>query len=283
MTALAAIVAAGCAALSPAADRITLADLAPAFPGLHFRAPETPVSYAPAPGVRRIFRAAELTRLAVRFNLDAVPQSELCFERRTMTPDPARMREAMLRALPAARIEILDYSRQPAPEGEFEFSAAGLRRTSAGAVWAGSVRYSGSRHFPVWAKVKLAVPSRRVVAAADLPRGRVLDAADLRVEELDTLPAGSCATEIEQVAGRSLRRTVRAGAPIETAWLEIPKEVNRGDVVRVEVRSGGTLLEMEGRAEASGAIGDTIPVSNPSSKKVFRARIEGKGKVSVGL
>ena len=97
------------------------------------------------------------------------------------------------------------------------------------------------------------------------------------------MPRESLATSIDQAAGRLLRRSLRAGTPIQTSWLEMPKEVNRGDKVRVEVRSGSAHLEMEGRAEASGSVGESIPVSNPASKKAFRARIEGKGRVSVGL
>jgi hypothetical protein len=36
------------------------------------------------------------------------------------------------------------------------------------------------------------------------------------------------------------------------------------------------------RPKASGAVGETIPVRNPESHKRFAARVEGKGRVSVG-
>jgi flagella basal body P-ring formation protein FlgA len=47
------------------------------------------------------------------------------------------------------------------------------------------------------------------------------------------------------------------------------------------VRDGGALISLEARAEASGSRGDMIPVSNPASHRRFRARVEGKGRVSV--
>ena len=39
--------------------------------------------------------------------------------------------------LPAARIEILDFSRQPAPDGELVFPSAGLRQGPDGGYWSG--------------------------------------------------------------------------------------------------------------------------------------------------
>ena len=49
----------------------------------------------------------------------------------------------------------------------------------------------------------------------------------------------------------------------------------------VAVHDGGALVSLEARAEASGSRGETIPVSNPTSHRRFRARVEGPGRVSV--
>ena len=72
-----------------------------------------------------------------------------------------------------------------------------------------------------------------------------------------------------------------AGEAIRAVWLEAPKLVVRGDTVQVQVQRGGARLELEGRAEASGSAGETIPVLNPLTHRRFRARVEGKGRVSV--
>jgi len=58
--------------------------------------------------------------------------------------------------------------------------------------------------------------------------------------------------------------------------------VLRGDTVTVEVFNGAAHLELQGLAQGSGAMGDTIAVLNPDSHKQFPARVEGKGRVSVG-
>ena len=284
MTPLAAFALAGCLAVGPGADRITLGDFAPAFPGVQATLPETPVAYAPAPGVRRVFRLPELRSMAAHLKLAWVPQNEICFERPLAPLDDAQILDAMRRALPQARIEILNRSRFPVPQGEIEFPASGLRQTPAGGLWNGSIRYAANRRTQVWARVKMLSPSMRVVAAQDLPPEKPLSAAQLRLEEGSGLQAADAfPSSIDQVAGKVLRRSVRAGTPLRSQWLGGAKEVNRGDTVRVEVRSGGARLETEGRAAAAGALGETILVLNPATRKSFRARVEGKGRVSVGL
>ena len=55
----------------------------------------------------------------------------------------------------------------------------------------------------------------------------------------------------------------------------------RGETVQVEAVRGAARLKLEGVAEASGAIGETIPIRNPVSNQRFQARVEAKGKVLV--
>jgi flagella basal body P-ring formation protein FlgA len=284
MTSLAALAVAGCLAVDAGSDRITLGDLAAAFPGFAADAADTPVAFAPAPGVRRIFPLSELRRLGARLAVAAAPERELCFERPLAPLDPASLLEAMRKSLPGARIEVLDYSRAPAPRGQLEFPPGALRRGSAGAQWNGSVRYAGQRRFAVWARVRVTQRASRVVAAVDLKPGRPVEASQLRTESRDEMPgAEAFAASGDQIAGRVALRPVAAGTALRAQWFAAPPEVSRGDKVKVEVWSGGAHLEVEARAEASGTTGQTIPVRNLDSQKRFFARVLGKGKVSVGL
>jgi hypothetical protein len=65
------------------------------------------------------------------------------------------------------------------------------------------------------------------------------------------------------------------------AKVRITADVNRGEMVHVEVRSGAALIAFEAQAQSSGAAGQTITLLNPISKKRFPARIEGRGKAFV--
>jgi hypothetical protein len=60
-----------------------------------------------------------------------------------------------------------------------------------------------------------------------------------------------------------------------------PREVERGDPVRVEVASGGVLLGFEAAAETAGRVGESVLVKNPATGRRFRARVESKGKVTI--
>ncbi len=71
-----------------------------------------------------------------------------------------------------------------------------------------------------------------------------------------------------------------------TVWARVkleapPREVERGEVVAVEVRSGSALLKFDGTAESGGKTGDVVPVRNPANGARFRARVVAKGRVSV--
>jgi hypothetical protein len=66
------------------------------------------------------------------------------------------------------------------------------------------------------------------------------------------------------------------------ARVRIPNDINRGDIVQVEVRSGAAVLELDAQAQTSGVAGQTVSLLNPVSKKRFQAKIQGPGKAVVG-
>jgi flagella basal body P-ring formation protein FlgA len=281
MMPLAAFALAGCLAVGAGSDRILAGDLAAGFPEWAAVPPETPLALAPAPGVQRVFRLPELRRLAEPWNLSPVPGREFCVTRPVAVLTAGRLLAAMQNVLPAAHVELLDFSRLPAPEGELVFPVSGLRQGPAGGYWSGYVSYGGNHRFTLWARVKVMVASARVVAAQDLKPGLALDAALVRVETREEVPATGFVGTVEEVAGKVPRRAIAKGTALRAEWLEPAKVVLRGETVQVEAVRGGARLNLECIAEASGAIGETIPIQNPVSKQRFRARVESKGKVVV--
>ena len=281
MIPLAAFALAACIAVQTSSDHILAGDLAATHPEWSAVPADTPLALAPAPGVRRILGVAELRRLAQRWNLEIAPDHEVCVTRPAAPVDPSRMLSAMHNALPEARIEILESSRQLAPEGELEFPVAGLRQAPAGGYWTGYVRYAGKQRFALWARVKVLVAVARVVAAETLPAGAPAEASQLRLETAEELPSVGYARDIGEIAGRLPRRTILVGTALRADWFEAPKAVRRGETVQVKVMQGGAHLNLEGVAQASGAVGDTIPVENPQSHRRFTGRVAGRGQVEV--
>jgi flagella basal body P-ring formation protein FlgA len=119
-----------------------------------------------------------------------------------------------------------------------------------------------------------------VVAAHDLRAGQRLAAADFRLEA-DAAPRDSRPRSIEELSGRRLRRSVRAGAAVRVEWTDLPPDVARGETVRVEVRCGAAMLAFDARAEGSGTAGQTVALVNPRTRKRFQARVEGPGRVLI--
>jgi flagella basal body P-ring formation protein FlgA len=281
MIPLAAFALTACLGVGAASDRIFAGDLAAAFPEWATVPPETPLALAPAPGVQRVFRLPELRRLAQFWNVVPLPEQEFCITRPVQVSTSSRLLAAMQRELPAARIEILDFSRQPAPDGELVFPSAGLRQGPDGGYWNGYVKYAGNRHFALWARVRVLSAVTHVIAVVDLKPGLIVDAAQVRSETREEIPSPGFTATIEEIAGKVLRRSVTAGAALRSEWLEPPKAVLRGETVQVEAINGAAHLKLEGMAEASGVIGEIISIWNPDSKHRFPARIEAKGKVLV--
>ncbi len=277
----------GCIAVE--GERVLARDLAAAEAAFAGVPPETAFGWAPAPGARRLLQGADLIRRAAPHQLNLAAGASFCVVRPLEPLSRERLLAAMRASIPQAeaRIEVVEFSGFLVPPGELEFPAGGLSRPPARdpgrpVLWRGHVRYGERRRLPVWARVRIAIPATFVAAGSAMRAGEVVEAGRLRLQSAEVFPfAEPVASLIEQAAGRRLRGAVAAGAPIPLRLLEAPPEVGRGELVRVQSSSGGATVAITARAESSGSTGDTVVVRNPESGKRFRARVEGKGAVSV--
>ena len=263
------------ACLQVTGTRVLAADLALAAPEFGALPAGTELAHAPAPGARRVLHTAELARLAARQGLKLERATEVCLEHPTAPLEG----EALARAMPldGARVEVLDFSRLPAPRGRIVFPRQALQRSG---LWRGYIEYAAGRRFSIWARVKIAARVERAVAKEDLRPGRPVEAAQVRVESSEGFPDPEAAS-LEQVVGRALRRRIPAGRPIPLSALAPARDVQRGELVRVEVASSAARLAFTARAESDAAHGQPVRVRNLESGKVFTARAEGKGRVKV--
>jgi flagella basal body P-ring formation protein FlgA len=278
--------AAPCAAA--AHDPITAGDLAALVPAFGPLPPEAPIAPAPAPGARRVLRSFELRSLAKSYSLELASFDDLCFEWPMEPLDRDRLLEAMRSALPypETHVEILNTSLQPVPRGRIEFRREDLGTPAAAgrgpAIWRGNVVYGASGRFSIWARVLVSARLPRIVAVETLRRGKPIAPADVRVEYSESFPVpGDLAAGIDQVSGRIPARSIAAGSEVHLSQLLAAADINRGDLVEVEVRSGGTRLAFAARSESQGRSGELVALRNLSSNKVFQARVDGRGKASV--
>jgi flagella basal body P-ring formation protein FlgA len=269
-------------------DRILASDMAKAVPAFAALAADVPLGFAPAPGARRVFGEQEIARLGARYGIEARARGG-CFERATELLTEARVAGALRAAIgnETARIEILDFSRYPAPRGELRFPASPASVPPPSPrplplLFRGRIEYGEKRSVPVWAKARITVQGKRAIALQDLPAGRPVADTQVEIVDAELCPFSEVSFgSASEIAGRLLRRSVPRGAPVFSSLLEGPKQVERGEIVAVEVLSGRAALRFEGRAESGGNAGETVTVRNPDTGRRFAARVQGKGKVIV--
>lgn len=260
-------------------------DLAAAVPALTGISSDLKVGLAPIPGQQRIFRIAELNRIAAANDLPAKVSEDVCFSWDLAVPDRSQMLSAMQKELANRNpsIEIVDSSLMAAPQGEYIFPLSGLIVGSdKAAIWRGYVLYAGGKRFPVWARAIVRVKESHVIAAVDLHEGDSIHLNQLKTEVYEG-PARRerYCTDAARLEGLLLRRPVTAGTPLMDEMVEAPREVNRGDTVNAIVQTGAARLEVQAVAEADGRKGQIISVRNPRSGRSFHAVVEEKGTVLV--
>jgi len=270
-------------------DRIQAGDLVRVAPAFGKIDPETVLGYAPAPGLTRVLTAGQLRRMLQQHGLAGEITARICFERATEELSEERLLAALREALdePDAELELDDYSRQQVPEGTLVFRREGLRIPSNASpetplLWRGKLEYGERRSLPVWAKVRVRIRREEVVAVRDLVPGQPIGTDDVEIRMIAALPRGEPAIQqVGDVVGSTPRRRIPAGKSLRASLLIWPNDVNRGEVVQVEVTTGATRLQFEAKAASGGHRGDRIQVVNPTSGKRFSAVVEGKGKVAV--
>jgi flagella basal body P-ring formation protein FlgA len=270
-------------------DQIFAANLARALPVFSAMPQDTVIGYSPAPGTRRVLQLPELKRIGAQYGIQVPASSQACFEwkMQPITQDAARaaIRESL--EAPEARVEILAMSNAPTPAGHLFFPQSGLSAAtntdpSTPVTWKGYVQYGSPRRFSVWARVRMSETAPRVVATESLVAGKPITRTQVRLEVHDDFPLrNDTARSLEEVIDRIPRRAVRAGSSVLRTDLAEAFQVERGDTVEVTALSGSAQLELEAQAETSGRQGDVISLRNPRSGKLFRARIEGKGRAIV--
>jgi flagellar basal body P-ring formation protein FlgA len=111
-------------------------------------------------------------------------------------------------------------------------------------------------------------------------RGEVLQASDLTTLRRPKTQANDLAN-MQTAVGLATRHPLRPGQPIYLTDLMKPEIVQRNDTVTLVYEAPGLTLTLRGQAQGAGALGDTINVLNPQTKRVVQGVISGPGRVSV--
>jgi flagella basal body P-ring formation protein FlgA len=136
---------------------------------------------------------------------------------------------------------------------------------------------------PPRAPEPVAVSSGEVLLLTrDLKRGEVI-----REEDLSWGPAPvgrvlrNAPTDAAPVIGKAARRSLSAGSPIETADVEAPDLVRKGEPVTLIYAAPGLRLSVSAVAQNDAGLGDGVRVLNLQSRRSIDATVSGQSEASV--
>lgn len=123
-----------------------------------------------------------------------------------------------------------------------------------------------------------------LVASRNLNRGTLLDDSHCSLQEMDIsqlrrtpLFAG------EDAIGKALKYSLTAGSPLSLESLQLPKVVQRGDMLQLVAETESLQVRQQAEALEDGEVGKVIDVRNSSSRLVVQAVVVAAGKVKVQL
>jgi len=154
------------------------------------------------------------------------------------------------------------------------------RRSSARAFVA--VRCAAPAPWSIYVPIDLQLFGEVAVSRRPLPRGAVLDSADLQLvrRNLANLPGGYF-TDLDELVGMQLRRPLANNAVLSPNGVVPPKVVRRGERVALLIDTGAISVRMRGTALADAARGQRVAVRNASSGRVVEGIAQGPGVVTL--
>jgi len=141
----------------------------------------------------------------------------------------------------------------------------------------------GTKLWNVSIPIQVSVYAQATVAKAALAAGTVLDASQLTQTEVDIAAApGAAVPDPALVVGRTLGRSLAAGATLRQTDLKARQFFAAGETVRVTALGPGWQVVTEGQAIGAGIEGQTVHVRTESGR-LLNTRPTGDRQVEVAL
>jgi flagella basal body P-ring formation protein FlgA len=277
--------------ITVAAESITFGDV---FHGAEEKS-DYVIASAPAPGKRIVFNASSLAFVANKHGLSWTPKraiKQIVVHRDGKRIPEQQIREDLILAMEAelgnSDFELNLSQRTPSILVAAEENAIALvenisynlSKETFSAIVIAPANADNPRRYKVGGKIykQVLVPvASRLIPAGDTISEANMDYKLVRASRISR----NVAIHIEDVLGRSPKRTIRTGGTIALSNLGDPVTVAKGKVVAVTLKSGGIALSVTGKALESGSVGDIIRVENISSRKPVQAQIISSQEVRI--
>lgn len=137
------------------------------------------------------------------------------------------------------------------------------------------------KNFTIPGELKALAPV--IIATDSLPRGSLLTPANTQEAIKDLTRHDNPSTNLRRILGKRLKRTVRAHDVIHSSDVEIPPLIQRGQLVKIIIRTGNMHLSATGVARRDGKQGEIIRVRNANSNKLIQGKVTAAGTVEVTI
>lgn len=121
------------------------------------------------------------------------------------------------------------------------------------------------------------------VALVPIRRGTIISADQITLKITDIAKTHTPTFNIDMLIGKRLRTNLQTNAIIEMTDVENPPIIQKGEFVKIIVKSGGLHLTATGIAKSDGQLNDIIRVKNTSSNKLVHCRVSAPGIVEVKI
>ena len=146
----------------------------------------------------------------------------------------------------------------------------------------GDVEVDGKVKRTVFAKANIEAYAEVLVCAHDVPRGKAIEATDLRFEKRAlSQQKGDTVQDLDVAVGMIARDNLLMGETLSRRSL-VPKQlVKRNQLVSVEAKAGALVVRSRAKALDNGGAGDVVRLMNPESKAEFQGRVRDDGAIEV--
>lgn len=255
------------------------------------------VATSPAPGAKTTFSAAQLQSIARRSGLTWQPTSryERAVVRRSgriiSTRDIEKtIRKTMLKAgLPPDRhiaLSKADFTVHMAAGDNRPIRVTNPRFNVQGRQFSAilEVPSSGAASKRIQVTGNLYEVLTVPVLVRRVPRGETIRLTDLDLVRMRRDAVGPNAViDKNRIVGRTPRRVLQMGKPLQTSDLRLPFLVTKGKLVMLTVRNKHMLITARGRALENGAKGDVVRVTNTRSRNTVQGIVDGPNRVTIDL
>lgn len=130
------------------------------------------------------------------------------------------------------------------------------------------------------ANIQLLVETERMlpVASQRIMSGNKLDSSSLAMRWVSVpFDRGQLVEQMDEIEGKTLRRTLSDGQPIRYADISSDYLVEAGETVEMIYEQNGLRIVIEGEARQSGAQDDEITIYNKETRKRYLGKVSSPG------